>query len=238
MGKRVIWFWLLPLSLGCTVLNAPVSESPAPQAPAPAAVAAEPGDPIKLAAECLERDDDAAALPHLSRYVEVHPDQPAIRVHLADVMLRLGQRTPARQQFEQYLADAQEPSLNHHFIHAHTRLAEIAIADGDEYRERLHRGIGLFLLAKQVREKAEENGPDPEQLLFKAAAELKAAAKLRPDSTRAHWYSYEVWTHLGQTLPARASLRRARDHSALSDLTAVEREEFSAACESEFAMQR
>jgi hypothetical protein len=231
MGKRVLWLWLLPLGFGCTVLTPPASPPPKPQA-------AEVVDPLQLAAECLERGDDAAALPLLTRYVEAHPDHPAIRVHLADVMFRLGQHSAARHEFEQAIADGQEQSENRYLIHAHTRLVDIATADGDEFRERLHRGIALFLLAKQVRTKAEDDAPDPEQLLFKAAAELKTAGRLRPDSTQAHWYSYEVWTHLGQTLPARTSLRRARDCSAISDLTAAEREEMATACEGEFAVMR
>ena len=236
MGKRAVLLWSLPLlGLGCAVLSPPSGE-PAPQ---PAAVdTVEPADPLKLAAECLERGDDAAARPHLARYIAAHPDHVAIRVHLAEVLMRTGRRTEAQREFERYVADAQGAGADQHLIHVHTRLVEIAAADGDAYRERLHRGIGLFLLAKQVQAKQEDGGPEPEKLLFKAAAELKEAAKANPDDARAYWYSYEVWVHLGQSLPARTSLRRARDCAPLSDLTSAEREGLSAACEGEFATLR
>jgi hypothetical protein len=236
MGKRVVCYWLLSLCAGCAVVSPPTGEPAKPQAAVEPAKpqAGETADPLKLAAECLERGDDAAALPHLAQYVAAHPDHAAIRAHLAEVELRQGRRAGARREFEQYLADAEERGETKHLIHVHTRLVEIATADGDEYGERLHRGIGLFRLAKQVQAKPEDDGPEPEKLLFKAAAEFKSAARLRPDEARVHWYAYEVWTHLGQTLPARTSLRRARDCAALSDLTPVEREGLSAACETEF----
>src|SRR5882724_2473719 len=147
MGKRVV-FWLLPLCVGCAVLSPP-AEPAKPQAAEDAKPQAAE-DTLKLAAECLERGDDAAALPHLARYVAAHPDHAAIRLHLAELRLRRGNRTAARREFEQYLADAEELDDHKHLIHVHTRLFEIATADGDEYAERLHRGIGLFLLAKQV----------------------------------------------------------------------------------------
>jgi hypothetical protein len=67
---------------------------------------------------------------------------------------------------------------------------------------------------------------------------LKSAAQSRPEEARAHWYAYEVWTHLGQYFPARTSLRRARDCAALSDLTPAEREGLTAACDGEFAALR
>src|SRR5262245_2094305 len=228
MGKRIAWVWLLGLGLGCTVLS-PQVEPAKPQAP---------DESLRLAAECLERGDDAAALPHLARYLAANPEHATIRAHLGEVLMRQGLRADARREFERYIADAQEQGDNQRLVHAHTRLAEIATADSDEYREHLHRGIGLFLLAKQVQAKPEDDAPDPQKLLFKAAAELKSAARLRPDEARAHWYTYEVWTHLGQSLPARTSLRRARDCAVLSDLTPAEREGLTAACEGEFAALR
>jgi len=247
MGKRIASYWLLPFCVGCTMLSPPMdgdSSKPAGQAsslPGPKAgkMPAPPeNDSLKRAAECLERGDDPAALTHLTRYLAANPDHAVIRAHLAEVLMRRGLRADARREFERYIAGAQEQGESQRLIHAHTRLAEIATADGDEYREHLHRGIGLFLLAKQVLAKPEDDAPDPQKLLFKAAAELKSASKVRPDEARAHWYAYEVWAHLGQSLPARTSLRRARDCAVLSDLTPAEREGLTAACEGEFAALR
>src|SRR5262245_55788609 len=99
MGKHILWFWPITLCLGCTVLHPPDGDGAKPST-AP--------DSLQLAAECLERRDDAGALPHLTRYVEAHPDHAVIRVHLAEVLLRTGQRAEARRQFEQYVADAQD----------------------------------------------------------------------------------------------------------------------------------
>src|SRR5260221_6038129 len=112
MGKRVVWFWPLALSLGCAVF---------PVAP-PASV--EPVSEIQLAAQCLEKGDERGALPHLSAYLEAHPDHAAIRVHLAEVMLKLDRKAEAKKQFEQYVRDAQQQGgeAGKHFIHVHTRL--------------------------------------------------------------------------------------------------------------------
>lgn len=240
MGKRAAFQWVLLLAAGCAAVAPQAVEPAKPQAvEAPAKPqAAQDDDSLKLAAECLERGDDAAALPHLTRYLAANPDHATIRAHLAEVLMRRGRLAAARREFERYVADAQEQGESDRLVQAHTRLAEIATADGDAYREHLHRGIGLFLLAKRVQAKPEDGAPDPQKLLFKAAAELKTAAQSRPEEARAHWYAYEVWTHLGQSFPARTSLRRARDCAALSDLTSAEREGLTAACEGEFAAVR
>src|SRR5437899_1981140 len=146
MGKRA-FYYLLPLCMGCTILTPPEPASgkmPAPRnsvgqassLPEPLAgkMPAPPAetDSLKLAAECLERGDDAAALPHLTRYLAANPDHAAIRAHLAEVLMRQGLRAAARREFERYVADAQEQGESHRLVQAHTRLAEIATADGDE----------------------------------------------------------------------------------------------------------
>src|SRR5579859_4091732 len=114
MGKRIVGFWLLSLCLGCAILNPPPADAPA--------------DPLQRAAQCLERGDDAAALPLLTRYVEANPDHAAIRVHLAEVLARTGQRAEAQRQFERYVADAQEQGEDacKHMIHVQTRLVDLA----------------------------------------------------------------------------------------------------------------
>src|SRR5205807_9459610 len=134
MGKRMAWLWPLSLSLGCAAF--PLAP------PQPAAPASE----IELAAQCLEKGDDAGALPHLSAYVEAHPDHVTIRVHLAELLLKLDRQPEAKKQFDQYIRDAQPlgDESGKHLVLAHTRLTELAAAEGDEYREHLNRGIGLL----------------------------------------------------------------------------------------------
>src|SRR5947209_8135668 len=85
----------------------------------------------------------------------------------------------------------------------------------------LERGDGLLLLATQLFGQPEpaDGDPDPQVLLFQAAAELDLAAEQNPDAARPAWYLYEVWSQLGQQLPARRSLTRAHDRAELSDLT-------------------
>src|SRR5262249_15511085 len=130
-----------------------------------------------------------------------------------------------------HVADAQQQgeSAGKHLIHVETRLMEIATAENDAYGEHLHRGIGLFLLARQIAARPEADGPDAEKMLFKAGSELKAASKEWPDAAGPHWYSYEVWSQLGQQLPAQKCLRRAEALATGSDLTATEREELTLA---------
>ena len=129
--------------------------------------------------------------------------------HLAELLCKLDHKAEARQQFEQYIRDAQIQggTSGKHLISAHTRLVELA--DGDEYAEHLNRGIGLLLLARQLLNRPEKDGtPDPQKLLFQSAAELKEAVERKPDAARPQWYLYETWSELGQQLPARRSLRQ------------------------------
>jgi hypothetical protein len=133
----------------------------------------------------------------------------------------LQKKTEARQEFERYLADAvnQGDLACRHVIHSHTRLAEIARDSGNAYEERLHRGIGLYLLARQVAAASpEDDSPDPESLLFKAVKQLEQAAKQGPQQARPHWYLYLAWSDLGQMHPAHTNLQQARRLAEQSEL--------------------
>ena len=227
MGKRVVWFWPLGLCLGCAVF--PTSPTAPPGSPAPATTLTE----IQLAAQCLEKGDEAGALPHLNAYVEAHPGHAAIRVHLAEVLMKLDRKAEAKKQFEQYVCDAQQQGgeAGKHFIHVHTRLVELARGDGDEYGEHLHRGIGLYLLA---RERA--GLPDPEEgelsvesVLCKAAGELTMARLARRDEARPSWYLYAVWSRLDQRQPALRHLREADATAPFSYLTPSEKRDLELA---------
>ena len=221
---------------GIILVHYPEEELPAPAEPfaeAPAApIETKPtNDSLALAATCLERGDDAGALPHLARYVELHPDHATIRAHYAELLLRLKKTDEARRQFERYVGDAQQlgETACKHLVQVETRLLEIAEAANDAYGEHLHRGIGLYLLARQVASRPEKDGPDPQKMFFKAAEELKLAAAERRDEARPHWYAYLVWVQVGQQLPARRSLRAAHAAAPVSDLTRTEREELNLA---------
>ena len=81
--------------------------------------------------------------------------------HYAELLLRLrAAAREARDQFERFVADVQDDAAlaDEHLVHCHSRLMEIAEGEEDEYAEHLHRGIGLYLLARQRAALAEPGG--------------------------------------------------------------------------------
>jgi thioredoxin-like negative regulator of GroEL len=190
---------------------------------------------LSLAAAYLQQNNADSACAHLARYVDANPDQLLIRARYAELLLRLGQLPEARTQFEALVCDSQShrgpAALD--LIHCHGRLMEIAEESTDVYNEHLHRGIGLFLLArKRGTLPDEDEGLPAESLLFKAAAELTLAQLERPDEARPYWYLYEVWSRLGQRQPALCRLRQADAAAPFSFLTPAER------CALQLAYQR
>jgi tetratricopeptide (TPR) repeat protein len=187
---------------------------------------------LSLAAAYIAKGEDARAAPHLARYVRTQPDHLVIRAHYAELLLRLRQPHQARPQFERFVADVQDHDelARQHLIHCHSRLMEIAEAEEDGYGEHLHRGIGLFLLARE-----RERLPDPdgdlsaEGLLFRAAGELTLARLQRADEVRACWYLHEVWSHLAQRQPTLRWLRAAEVAAPLGDLTPAEQRDLQLA---------
>lgn len=207
-------------ALGCL---APLPDLDRPPAPA--------ADALSRAADCLDRGDEAGALPHLRAHLDAHPDALMIRAHLAELLLKRGDLTEARGQFERFVADAQLTAgpANAHLIHCHARLMAIAEETGDAYRESLHRGIGLVLLVR--RWDADPDRRDEaaaEQTLAKAAAALRAAAAERPGDPRAHLYLSEAYARLGQPSAARAARRAARAGLPDPAVTPDEREQIAA----------
>src|SRR5262245_38028375 len=185
-------------------------------------------DPLSLAADCLARGDETAAAEHLGRHVAKYPDQVLFRIQLADLLLRLDRLPDAQRQFDEAIAKAQDgaAAARKQLIHCHTRLMEIARARADEYAERLHRGIGLYLVGVQLA--ADEPG-ESERLLCKASGELRGARAKRPDDARAAWYLYRVWVELDQPKPAARALRQATSAAPFSSLTPAEARELAAA---------
>ncbi len=193
-------------------------------------------DALARAADCLDRGDEAGAVPHLRAYVKAHPDALMVRAHLAELLWRHGRADEARGEFERFVADAQRAAgpAHDHLAHCHARLMAIAEAAGDAYREELHRGIGLLLLVEQW-----DADPDrrdeavAEQTLAKAAAALRAAAAERPGDPRAYLYLAETYARLGQPSAARAAARTAKAGLPDPAVTPAEREritELSAEC--------
>jgi tetratricopeptide (TPR) repeat protein len=199
-------------------------------------LAADPGfsrSHMSLAAAHLETGDDKAACEHLGRYVAANPEHALIRAHYAELLLRLGRRREARREFERFTADAQDGAerLARHLVHAHTRLMELAEGEEDNYAAQLHRGLGLYWLA---RERAAVKGADdrlaPEGLLCRAAGELARAHRERPGEARPCWYLHAAWSQLAQKHIALRWLRRAADAAPFSDLTPAERRSLELAC--------
>jgi hypothetical protein len=107
---------------------------------------------------------------------------------------------------------------------------EIAVAEEDEYAEHLHRGIGLFLLARQQEAQGSHADPCPEALLCRAAAELTLARIACPDEAQPCWYLYEVWSRLAQRQAALRCLREADLAAPFSYMTPTEQTRLALAC--------
>jgi tetratricopeptide (TPR) repeat protein len=189
---------------------------------------------LSLAAACLEKGQDTVAADHMANYLRHQPEHIVVRVHYADLLLRLGRPKQAREQFERFVADVQgSPALaEEHLVHCHSRLMEIAESQDDDYGEHLNRGIGLYLLAKQRQALPASAGGEmsAEGMLCKAAGELTLATKGRPDEARPCWYLAAVWTELAQRRPATRWLRAAREAAPFSYLTPAERDSLCLAC--------
>ena len=209
-----------------------VAATPVSRAVEPAAA----DDALALAADGMAAGDDAAAAKHLTRHLRAFPDQLVFRNQLAELLFKLGKFAEARDHFAKFDAAAagSAPLLGQR-IHCHTRLMEIAQERDDAFAEKLHRAIGLYLIAGEVQAKQDdpaELSPDAEKLWCRAAAELKEAAALREDDARCAWYQHLVWTKLDQPRPAEKALRVAAAHAAYAPLPPGEEREMRAALDS------
>jgi hypothetical protein len=151
--------------------------------------------------------------------------QLADRSHFADVLVRGNRLVEARAEYERVVEDAQESgdSSTDELIYCHGRLMDIADASADRYNEHLHRGIGLWHLARKRLKLPDPGGAMPaEGLLCKAAAELTLARRERKHEARPSWYLYLVWAALGQRQPAMCQLHAAHEFSHFSYLTPAE----------------
>jgi tetratricopeptide (TPR) repeat protein len=188
---------------------------------------------LSLAAAYLDQRDLERACPHFALYLQACPDHLIVRAHYAELLLRLNRPDEARAEFARFVADAQEQAeqFARQLIHCHSRLMEIAETAEDEYAEHLHRGIGLFLLARQQQASRDEDpSPCPESLLCRAAAELTLARVEKPDEAQPSWYLYEVWSRLAQRHAALRCLHDADQAAPFSYLTPTEQAGLALAC--------
>jgi tetratricopeptide (TPR) repeat protein len=180
---------------------------------------------LSLAAAHLEKGEEEEACPHLASYLQANPAHLAVRAHYAELLLRLGRADDARVEFERFAAEspADDATELKQLIHCHSRLMEIAECGVEPYAEHLHRGIGLYLLARQRAADVDAGARGGEEAyLCKAAAELTQAHAERPDEAQPSWYLYEVWTRLDRHQPAVRNLREAADAAPFSYLTPAE----------------
>lgn len=252
MTPRFAAFLILTAAVGChTPIVTPTADEPKPPIQAtgeksapppsethvvtatPVPVPESPADHLAEAGRCLEREDLKSAGMELATYLEAKPDALAVRVQYAEILASLKRRSEARNQFNQFLAIAQEQKTdaNATMVHVHRRLMEIAEEANDEYGLHLNRGIGLYLLSQSRAQLGASEGELPvEGLLCKAAAELTQAHEARPNEAQGAWYLYQVWSQLGQRHAALVRLREAHDAAPFAYLSPAESRKLSMAC--------
>lgn len=202
-----------------------------------ASLTADPGlvrNHLGLASLCIGRDDLPLACTHLAHYLDACPEQRLVRLRYADLLTRVHSLTDAHAQFERVVADTQDQAgfTPQPLVHCHRRLMEIAEARKDVYTEHLHRGVGLYLVARARAQLPRWEGAlAVEGLLFKAAAELSLAQAARVGEARPCWYLYEVWNLLGQHQAAQCWLRAADAAAPYTYLTLAERRRLHLACQ-------
>jgi tetratricopeptide (TPR) repeat protein len=188
---------------------------------------------LSLAAAYLDAGKDEAACDHLARYVAAHPEQTFVRTQYAELLLKLKHTEAAREELLHLIADCQEvgDETLPVRLHCHSRLLDIAQEQEDDYAAHLHRGVGLYLLARQRADLDDPEGELPvEGLLCRAAAELTLARALRPGEAQPLWYLHAVWSQLGRSDAARRCLALAAAAAPFSDLTPAEQRSLALAC--------
>src|SRR5205823_3922810 len=109
------------------------------------------------------------------------------------------------------VAEAAGEPARDHLVHCHTRLMQMAEADGDGYAEHLHRGIGLLLLVRRWdADPARRDEAAAEATLGKAVRALREAKEEKPTDPRVNFWLAEAYDRLGQPSAARAARRAAR----------------------------
>jgi Tfp pilus assembly protein PilF len=155
---------------------------------------------LSLAADCLDREDTAGAVTHLSSHLDRHPDQPVIRALLAAQYASLGQWADAAREYDAAIGELMEDpdASRDQLIQCHTKRVKVAAEMDDERIEARHRGIALLLIAGKV------ESPD-RALLSEALGHLKSACDGDRTDAVAHLYLGDCLMKLGQSSAARAA---------------------------------
>ena len=210
--RRVIAILYVIASVGCQTFDVSAPLSPAP-------------DPLLAkASDALDAGDHALACRHIQEYAARHPDSKTAGALHGEVLFKLGRYGESRIAFEKAIARLDDTADLSMLVHCHGRLVELAAIDADETSERLHRGIGLYLLSRDPSlEASEGEDVDAEAVLCKAIFELVAAHATAPDDARPCWYLHLVYRRLGKDLPAKRWLNECVRLAPTSHLTASER---------------
>jgi hypothetical protein len=242
LGRGWLVCWVL--CLGCQSFALPEEAESQPQAesgerplgyydPTVAQDPAASRSDLAVAAEQLQAGNEAAACEHLGKYLARHPEHFEARQHYAELLAALDRPEAAQAEFARCVAQAQEhgPTTLARRVQCHARLVELAEADDDQYGRRLHRGIGLYLLAVQRAKLGDPGGDFPvEALLCRAAGDLTVAHGRQPVEARPCWYLYKVWSAAGKQAVAMRWLQRARAAAPFTTLTPAERRGLELAC--------
>jgi hypothetical protein len=230
--------WLGMACLVCLTCQSLAIVGP-PQAPVEPVPQSTPADRspkashLTLAAAYLEKGDEPAACAHLGQFLRAHPEHRNARFYHAELLLKLGRPREAEGEFERAIAQTQaepEPDLDH-LVRCHTRMLEVGEALDDDYVVQLHRGIGLYLLARRRAALVDPAGElSTESLLCRSVRALTRARTLRPGEARPCWYLHAAWRQLAQQPPARRWLVEARRHAPFSYLSPAEQRDLSLAC--------
>ncbi len=163
-------------------------------------------DPLARAAEFWERGDRRQAARSLETYVERHPRQFLFRVHLAELLLNLGEEAAARAHFERFLEEARRATgpVRGYRVHAHTRLMEIAQRTGDRVMELSHRGCGLLELWAESDDQPDRDAGFQEEILCQAIKALREARRLGSRDPRLAEALAEVYERTKNPLAAEA----------------------------------
>jgi tetratricopeptide (TPR) repeat protein len=210
--RRVFAILYVIASVGCQTFDVAAPRSPAP-------------DPLlAMASDALDAGDHVLACRHLQEYVARHPDSKTAGALHGEVLFKLGRYGESRIAFEKAIARLDDAADLPVLVHCHGRLVDLAAIDADDTAERLHRGIGLYLLSKDPSLKASEGEDvDAESVLCKAIFELVAAHVAAPDDARPCWYLHLAYRRLGKDQPAKRWLNECVRRAPTSHLTASER---------------
>lgn len=228
--SRVALFWcsITIAAIGCIEPFALFDNTDTVDAAPTVTVMEETADnALNSAADCLERGDSLAAIPHLEEYLEHYPQALMLRAQLAELYLQQEQTINAQSEFERFISEAQtsDGQAHRHMVHCQTRLMELAELEGDRAAMCRHQAIGLWLLVQRWQADLERFDPVmAERTLSMALDSLRQAETLEPNNASVHLYKAFVLTGLNQHEAARNAWRAAQEQRPDPRLTSWEQD--------------